>query len=217
MTIAVLTSIYGGYDVPAPPTPQDIDCEWLLVTDRQVDCWPWKPVVEPRPQLHPRLAAKVAKCRPDLYTDADVTIWVDGHLRITSPSFVSWAIRSLDYGQIAQLPHPHRRSVVEEARVSEQLPKYRGLPVAQQIINYLEQGYPDGWGLWATGLIVRHTVGATVVFGDAWLAEQVRWTYQDQLSEAPILWRHGLRPVDLDGPLLGHPMFDLAHHSDGSL
>jgi len=217
MRVAVISSLMGGYDTPATPVQQDLDCEWLLVADRDYDCFPWKVIIEPRPGTPPRLAAKVAKCRPDAYTDADVTIWVDGHLRITHPSFVRWAVGALDGGaHIAQLRHPFHRTLTEEAALSARLPKYAGLPVREQAASYLAAGYPDDWGMWAAGLIVRRTVGVTVRFGDAWLAEQVRWTVQDQISEPPLLYWHGLEVATLPGPLVGHWGFDLGVHADGT-
>lgn len=220
MTIAVVSSVYGGYDLPAAPVAQDVEAEFILVTDQPpADPGPWKVIEEPRPQLHPRLAAKVAKCRPDRYSDAEMTVWVDGHVQITSPSFVRWATTPLQRQRavLAQLPHPQRRRIADEAHLSARLPKYQGLPALAQVASYLEAGFPDGWGLWATGIIARRTTRDVQAFGDAWLAEQVRWTYQDQLSEAPLLWRAGLRPADLPGTLVGHWAFRLAHHSDGSL
>lgn len=212
MSIAVVSSVYGGYDIPVSPVRQDVECDWILVSDRDYDCHPWKVVVEPRPQLHPRLAAKVAKCRPDLYTDADITIWVDASFAITSPGFVSWCVEQLGDGEVAQIPHPQRRHITDEARVSATLPKYGGLPVVEQAASYVAQGYPDGWGLWATGLIVYRGKSR---FGDAWLTEQMRFTYQDQLSEAPVLHRMGIRPVDMNPAVLfGHPHFGLRAHRD---
>jgi hypothetical protein len=216
--VAVVSSLYGGYDQPASPASQDMACDWVLVTDREVDCWPWKTVVEPRPGVSPRLAAKVAKCRPDLYApNADLTIWVDAHVRIIHPGFVSWMVRGLGRAQVAQLAHPQRRSLTTEAALSASLSKYGGLPLAAQVAHYLEGGYPDGWGLWAAGLIVRRTSPEVRAFGDAWLAEQVRWTIQDQLSEPPLLWRMGLEVATLPGPLIGHWAFTLARHADGTL
>jgi hypothetical protein len=216
LRVACVTSLYGSYDQPAAPVPQDLDCEWVLVADREYDCWPWKVIVEPRPGLPPRLAAKVTKCRPDAYADADLTVWVDAHFRIKHPGFVSWAVRSLGRAHIAQLRHPQRTRLSEEAAPSARLPKYAGLPLQQQAAHYLAAGYPDGWGLWAAGLIVRRISGAMVRFGDAWLAEQVRWTVQDQLSEPPLLYWHGLEVATLAGPLVGHWGFDLGVHADGT-
>jgi hypothetical protein len=211
VTVAVLSSVYGGYDHPIAPAEQDVACDWILVSVQDHDCHPWKVVVEPRPQLHPRLAAKVAKCRPDLYTDADVTIWVDASIHITSPGFVSWCVAELGESEAAQIPHPMRRRISDEAQESHGMPKYAGLPVFAQVDSYLSAGYPDDWGLWATGLIVYKGRSR---FGDAWLREQMRWTYQDQLSEAPVLHAHGIRPVDLTGGLFNHPMFTIRGHRD---
>lgn len=216
MRIAVVTSIMGGYDQPVAPVTQDVECDWICVTDREVDCWPWKTVVEPRPHLPPRLAAKVAKCRPDVYTDAAVTVWVDGHIRITHPGFVSWAVGSLGRANLAQLRHPQRQRLTDEDVLSATLPKYAGQPLHAQTASYLARGYPDDWGLWAAGLIVRRTSPAVAAFGDAWLGEQVRWTLQDQLSEPPLLYWSGLEIADLPGPLIGHWAFDLGVHADGT-
>lgn len=221
MRVAVVTSCYGGYDRLAAPVSQDVDCEWVLVTDRPPEIdpsrpWPWKVVEEPRPQLHPRLAAKVAKCRPDHYADAEVTVWVDGHFRITHPGFVSWAVRGLGRAHLAQLRHPSRRLLSDEAELSARLPKYAGQPVIAQARHYLERGYPDGFGLWACGLVVRRDSAAVRAFGDAWLAEQVRWTVQDQVSHGPLVWAQHLEVADLPGPLVGHWAFDLGVHADGT-
>jgi hypothetical protein len=214
MRIAVVSSCYGGYDQPIAPIPQHVDAEYVLVTDREVDCHPWKVVVEPRPQLHPRLAAKVAKCRPDLYADADRYVWVDSSIYVNAWDFVAWAVEHLDRGPLAQIPHPDRRRILDEAEVSAEMPKYVGLPVREQARSYVAGGYDDGWGLWATGIIAYRSGDWLREFGNAWLAEQMRWTYQDQVSEAPVLASLGLRPVDMDGPLIGHSKFTIRGHRD---
>jgi rhodanese-related sulfurtransferase len=209
--IAVVSSMYGSYDQPVAHVPQDTRCEFVLVTDRKTD-YDGRVVVEPRPQLHPRLAAKLAKCRPDLYSDADVWVWVDASIRILSSDFVSWCVKSVGDLPLAQCRHPQRQSIAAEAGVSAGMAKYRSLPVHEQVASYLAAGYPDDWGLWATGVIVYRREG--LVCGDAWLREQMRWTYQDQLSQPPLLYREGLRPVDLDGGIWGNPRFEIRGHRD---
>lgn len=215
MSVAIVSSVYGGYDRPAVPVPQDIDCEYVLVTDRHYDCGPWKVIVEPRPQLHPRLAAKIAKCRPDLYTQAEVIVWVDASVQLHAADFATWVIDQMGASPLAQVRHPSRSSIVDEANVSAQMDKYRDLPVQTQAAHYLGSGYPDGWGLWATGLIARRRDGWPLEqFGDAWLREQMRWTYQDQISEAPVLYSLGIAPAELGGPLYGNPRFQVREHRD---
>jgi hypothetical protein len=211
MRVAVLSSVYGGYDQPVAPREQTYPCDWILVSDTDHAVYPWKSIVEPRKGIHPRLAAKVAKCRPDLYADVDVHIWVDASFHIHHPEFVTWCLAHVEDNVIAQIPHPDRRRILDEAHASTGLPKYQDLPMATQAESYLAAGYPYDWGLWATGLIVYR--GRSVI-GDAWLAEQVRWTYQDQISEPPLLWRHGIRPTDMQGGLLNNPYFAIRGHRD---
>lgn len=211
-SVAVVSSLYGNIDQPMSPAWQDLPADWILVSDRQHDCWPWKVCVEPRPQLHPRLAAKVAKCRPDRYSNADVLIWLDASIKPLGADFLNWCLTGLGSGDLAQIPHPNRQALTPEAALSATLEKYAGLPVREQVNHYLLDGFID-IGLWATGLIVYRNGPWLQRFGDAWLAEQVRWTYQDQLSEPYVLWQQGIRPVDLPGGLLENRRFVLTPHN----
>lgn len=217
MKVAVVTSAYGEYDEPSVPVEQTIPVEYVLVTDRDhLAPLPWRTVFEPRPQLHPRLAAKVAKCRPDLYTDADVIIWMDASMEITSPEFAMWCVETLAEAPLAQIPHPERQCILPEASVSSVMGKYAGLPVLAQAESYIAAGHPRDWGLWATGLIVYNAGTWIRPFGDSWLREQVRWSYQDQLSQAPLLRIARMRPTGLPGRLWGHDKFAIRRHRDGS-
>lgn len=211
MRVAVVSSVYGSYDQPVAPREQTVPCDWIMVSDVEGAPYPWKTVVEPRKGVHPRLAAKVAKCRPDLYADADIHIWVDASFHIHHPEFVDWCVTQVAEAPMAQIPHPDRRRILEEAHASTGLPKYQDLPMIAQAESYLASGYPYDWGLWATGLIVYK---GTSSIGDAWLREQTRHTYQDQISEAPLLWKQAIRPADMGGGLLNNPYFAIRGHRD---
>lgn len=206
-SVAVVTSCYGGYDPIVAPVEQDIKVEWLCVTDQTDVPAPWQPVIEPRPHLHPRMAAKVARCRPDLYTDADYTIWLDTSGRLSQPSSAQrLVVEGLDDRDLAQFVHPERSDILAEAEVSAGMKKYAGQPCVPQVNYYRSQGYPIGFGLWATGCIVRKNTDTMRRFGDAWLVEMMRWTWQDQLSEPFVLWSQGLHPAPLPGNLWSNPL-----------
>src|SRR5215471_14749227 len=104
--VAILTAIYGSYDSLKPLPAQDHPtCEAICVTDHPgASGEGWQIVVEPRPGIHPNLAAKRPKMLPWAYTDADIAIWIDASYRITSPGLATWAA---DY-PFAQYPHPAR-------------------------------------------------------------------------------------------------------------
>jgi hypothetical protein len=208
--VAVVSSIYGGFDEPSAPVEQDVPCEWVLVSDREYDCHPWKTVVEPRPQLHPRLAAKVAKARPDWYAEADVYIWADGNVIVTRPDFVSWCLSCLGPAPLAQHHNPARRELLDEVNTAANMPKYQGLDLEGQARSYLAEGMPAGFGVWWTGLIVRTKTCPD--FGTPWLAEQARWTYEDQISQPYVLWKLGLRPAAMPIEWPTPSTFELRSH-----
>lgn len=219
--VCVLSSCYGSYDQIDPPPAQSANvAEWIMVTDTP-GCAPgWTEVIEPRPHMHPRLAAKVAKCLPWEYTDADTTIWADAACRFIRNDTVSWLLDQSAEHTLSQFNHPWRQCALDEAEASAEMLKYSEHPVLEQAHHYEVLGHPRQWGLWATGLIVRRTHGSwseqenLTEFGLEWLAEQVRWTYQDQVSEAVVLRHRGMRPRSFNAPLHGSGYVDWLFHRD---
>lgn len=217
----VISSCYGSYDMIDPPPAQTTDvAEWLMVTDTP-GCAPgWREVIEPRPHLHPRMAAKVAKCLPWQYTNAESIIWADAACRFLKDTTVEWLMDQSKDHTLTQFDHPWRQCISTEAQASVGMPKYDGQPVIRQAAHYIEHGHLLDWGLWATGLIVRRLHGSwseqenLTEFGLEWLAEQCRWTYQDQISEAVVLRRRGMRPHCFDAPLHGSGWVEWLNHRD---
>lgn len=209
MDVAILSSIYGGYDTPVLPVAQDTPHQvgYLMVSDRVSSSWPT--VVEPRPLLHPRMAAKMAKARPFDYTSADVVIWIDGNMRVTSPGFVEWCLAGLGDDVLALTPHHATSMMTGELQLAEAAPKYAGQPLRAQASHYMAAGFPDGWGNWWGGLIVRRQ--GCPEFGDAWLREMWRWGCEDQISLPWVFWQAGLKPRDL--PRGGMEHYHFARHN----
>lgn len=210
MSVAVITSCYGDYDPIVSPPEQSIPVDWICVTDTTTPPAPWRAIVEPRPHLHPRMAAKLARCRPDIYTDASVTVWLDAAARVKTPDTVERLVEALGDGQIAQFPHPTRDNIEGEADESSGMRKYDGLPMREQIAAYRHAGLPRT-GLWATGCIVRNASPAVRALGDRWLGEMWRWGWQDQISEPFALWRTGITPVSLPWDLWRNPHIEWSY------
>jgi hypothetical protein len=116
-------------------------------------------------------------------------------------------INASDGRHMSQVAHPDRDCIYDEAEFCVPIPKYSDLPLMAQADHYRKQGHPPNDGLWATGLIVRND--PLVDFGHAWITEQVRWGFQDQISEAPLT-----RPHTLPFPLHGSGVFEwrAGHH-----
>ncbi len=100
--IAVVQSVYGGYDILDDWIPQSVPYRRVIVDTA-------------RPHLSPRMAAKVAKCEPWRYTNADVTVWVDGSIVPTDDRFVEHLVDNA-VGPLSQYVHAHRDCIQDEAR-----------------------------------------------------------------------------------------------------
>lgn len=201
----MISAVYDGYDGVKPVLPQwGLDVEWVLVTDDPGLSAPgWRVVVRPRPGIHPNRAAKGPKFCPYEYTEAPASVWVDASFRVRSKTFVSDV---LGYARpLAQFTHPWRDCVYEEAQASRDLPKYAGEPVEGQAAHYRDLGHPEHWGLWATGVIARRHTLETVRMGLAWNRQVTDWSFQDQLSQPPVLRETGIRPTALPGTHFSNP------------
>jgi hypothetical protein len=212
MTV-VYTAIYGGYDELKPhPEHPGVD-RWVCYTDDPslVDTPGWDVIVAPSRFKHPRMDAKWWKCHPP----ADgYTIWIDGSMLIHDPAFFSTVLELLQSGEdMVMFRHPVRTSIIDEARVSEQMTKYAGLPVVQQAHHYCnEWGWHDRQ-LWASTSIGRRHTSTMLQFGAAWFSECEGWTYQDQISLPPLLARYGIVPAALPHNLWKNPWFGLRGHA----
>jgi len=208
VNVTVITALYGDIDDYRPICPQTVPHTDLLVTDRArgVD----GEIVDPKPWLHPRFAAKLAKCQPWRYGDANIIVWRDANIHPTGPDWLRWMLDH-HHGPISQFEHPHRDCIIEEAAASETIPKYAGIPVMEQAQTYTAAGHPLRWGLWAAGLIV-YEWPFPYEHGARWLAEQFEHGPKDQISQPPVLRELGMRPHTLPGDIFQPPHAEIVAH-----
>jgi O-antigen biosynthesis protein len=233
VTAVVYTAISGDYDSLKQPAAQNADCEFVCFTDSD---WParigaWRVQrFAPDPALHPRMRAKRPKIlsheyfpggrwRPASFWSRarsyDLSIWVDGSIEIGSSRFVGDMRALLGAGDWAMFRHPDRDCIYEEAELSLTLPKYQGLPIHEQVETYRGLVPPHA-GLYACGVIVRREPVSELLQAAAlsWWSENVRWTYQDQLSLPYVIAKHpGSAPVAIDAPLRSNAWFRIRKHA----
>jgi hypothetical protein len=208
--LAAVCAIYGGYDL-IPPVPDGFD-DAVLITDVPVRSG-WRNVVEPS-DAHPRLAAKRPKARPDLYTDCDASLWMDGSIHVRDGAFARHVRALLEQHELVLTDHPEDRSCLyAEAAHCQDWPKYAAEPIRAQTAHYRAAGMPEGFGLWAAGCIARRHTPAMVRLGDAWLEEMERWSIKDQVSLPFILWRDQVPFGTFGIDQLDNAFFDLVPHA----
>lgn len=215
MKIAVVSAVFGGYDIPVF-VEQTVNCQYVMVSDGVClipDGWNFHLV---QSHLHPRLSGKFPKCRPWDFVDSDFYVWIDGSV-LPQPNLVAQMLADLGDGDIAFHPHPDRTTITSEAKKSAQLKKYpEWMNVVGQARSYVDAGHPDDFGLWAAGLFVMRNSMAVRQMGQMWLDEILRWGHQDQLPLPVVLRRCGLDIRSLTGGLRDNGLFVLRQHADHS-
>lgn len=229
----VYTAIFGDYDALKQPVPQDEPCNFICFTDARMPSrvGAWRVFhVRPDPKLHPRVQARQFKLLSHKvfpggrlalrYTPisfrrrADLSIWVDGSIRVKSSRFVRDMRLKLGENDWAMFVHPDRDCIYDEARVCATLAKCEGQPILPQVETYKSIVPPHG-GLCATTIIVRREPATERVLraNELWLEEVLKWTNRDQLSLPYILRKlGGCDPVCILDALRSNGWFDIVRH-----
>lgn len=197
--VVIMTAIYGHYDSvkPAPlcGVPALLYTDSLAVADDAHDKG-WTPFVLPHSVVtlngepavtNPMLNHKYVKCLPHLFTEATISIWIDGSMEVVEPRFVELSLEALGDDDWAIMPHPERRCIYPEADVSAGLARYHAPSIKAQAAHY-SAFHPANWGLFATGFMVRRHTATVAKVGQHWWEENLLWSHQDQLS-LPVLFR----------------------------
>ena len=232
MRICIYTAIYGGYDSLKPQPKQSIPADFICFTDADLEApAPWIAIRDMRlPDLHPRLRAKWHRTHPHSMFPAlplrrawrwflkryTHTIWIDGSVQLTSRDFAKVATESAQRTGWAMFAHPRRNCIYDEFAFSLSMLKYREQPMAEQVQYYRAEGFPEHAGLMATGIIVRQTNRQDIAAANEdWWQENLRWSYQDQLSLPFVFWRRGMKWDVIPGNLWSNDLFRvLPHHME---
>jgi O-antigen biosynthesis protein len=208
------TALYGDYD-RLRAAPDVTGVQFVAFTDDEdLVSRGWEVRVVPAPaDEHPRMTAKRFKLLPHIVLpDAERTVWVDASHEICGPTAVLSALACLDETGIALHRHPVRDCIYVEAEHSLWMLKYKSQPISEQVERYRAEGHPEHWGLWACGSMAR-TRGAIDAVMDDWWAENLAWSYQDQISFPVVMRRAGLRPAEFPHYQLSSPWFIVGGHT----
>jgi hypothetical protein len=199
MNVVVYSAIYDGYERPKP-LPVDLGVPAVLYTDDpDIDAPGWEVRVvtdhlPPGAGSHDPLASeammrhKFWKCHPRLAVpDADVSIWLDGQMQITVPSFVDKCVTALGDDDWTVVTHPYRDCVYAEADFSARLARYHAPTLKAQVDRYWASGHPAHGGLFATGANVRRHTRIVEKVSESWWIECLD-SHQDQVS-LPVIFR----------------------------
>lgn len=227
--VVVYTADSGRYDDVHPALPQerlpaDVTVEWgylggELDRERRLEASAagWTPYHFPPGRAvdwPDRLAAKWAKFHPHvLFPDADLTVWVDASLEVTSSRFASDLLAQTPADGFALFPHPDRSDVRQELVAADPLPRCRGNDHAAMVTT-LETVQGPASGLWALGVVARRP-GPKVSLTDhlTWTTV-LSWTRGEAVPSDQLVFPFtsawtgvAVRAVEAGGDLWENPWF----------
>lgn len=192
-TIEIITAITGGIDKPKAVPPQGM---------------PFKRTIYRRPlhpEMNPRNQALYFKTQMHRVSEADIMVWIDGKIQVTSRFFLAQALDQLGDNDIGILKHAERDCIYTEVDYIERMiaegntylaTRYAHRPIRQQVENYRRLGYPSGAGLYDCSIIIRRRSSRLDEAMNAWWID----CQKDHFDQTAICWHlraAGIKAVPL--------------------
>lgn len=218
--VALITTIFGGY-AKLMNVPEGVELQadlYCITDDPDLETnGQWKIIVPdyPRRDLHPRMRAKFFKMFPwDLpeLKNYEAFIYIDGSIEITSGDFVRYCMNNLKKDMVL-FKHPQRDCIYEEQIHSSELKKYQNESIADQVEAY-RSVYPAHGGLYACGVMAFKNNATVKQFMGAWWWENVKWSYQDQISFPVICKLLNFQPSVFPDNQYKNNLFKIHWHDD---
>lgn len=225
--VAVYTTIFGGYDNLQPVVKQSVQADYYCITDdakriktepldeAKFERWNIVQVEQPRKDLHPRLRAKWYKIFPwecKELSGYEVVIFIDGDVNVKSPDMVTYFLKNLK-SDILLFKHPFRKCIYNEYHASTGMVKYQQEDMTSQV-NYYRSFHPAGAGLFACGVIIRKHTPRIRELMMSWWHENIKFTWQDQLSLPVVCRVHRIVPDVFPDELYKNPYFKVMPHAN---
>jgi hypothetical protein len=192
MTIAWITSVFGGIDEPKEIPEQTVPFTHFHFSERN----------NPRflDRFNNRTKALFFKSQAHKLIEADYYIYTDGKIQPTSPNFIEEAIKQLNGNSLGMQVHPVRNCIYEEVdHIEDEIKKgnlylkvrYGNRPIREEVEFYRSEGYPKNNGLHDAAVFIR-TPETNGLFDKWWNHISDENTY-DQICLEFLAWRNEVK------------------------
>ena len=202
----VYTAVFGGYDELHEPRVRTPGVQYICFTDNPyLKTKTWTIRYCP-PTADPMLQAKRIKILAHETLDCDVSLWIDGRVKLHDLNGLFDRCRA----DVAAPRHPYRTCIYEEAAFCQRVGRGDPARIATATARYRTMGHPENSGLWLGSVIFRKHSPETAAFNKEWWREVQSGTSRDQLSLAMLLRQQRFfsqtLPMDM-------PQYRLARHA----
>jgi hypothetical protein len=183
--IVVYTVVINGYDQIRRPLVVNPNVRYVAITDANNVPSPWEILRPNVTHLSPKHRSRQPKILgPDLFPEADWTIYHDGQLQLAVDPLDVLAECEAWGGDKPMyfFRHQERDCIYDEATALVRRHDDVASNVQHQLQRYNQEGHPAHWGLWLGGILIRRGHGACDEFNRAWWSEVSAGTHRDQLS-----------------------------------
>jgi len=183
--ITVYTAIYWAYDQLLPIVPQDIECQFIVFTDRQYYSKDRKVAIKDFNGIPNHLKSRYIKTHSHSlpFVKDDFSIWIDGNVVIKRPDFVR-KIAEAYKGWILCLKNDERNSIAEEMDIlfTKERFKDQRAKIEEQRDYYKNTGYGfDNWFSWNC-IMARDNSPEVAKFNSIRRDHIIQYSYRDMLS-----------------------------------
>lgn len=196
--IIVYSANIGKYDKFREPNIVDPNIEYYLFTDdTDIKSNVWK-IVNYKfddDALDNRKKSRYFKCNPHIILpEHDISIWMDSNFL---PLFDN-VVKLLDKIQFSDknimiYQHRDRICLYQEAKVAKGMNYDTPEIIDNQMARYKEDGFPENYGLFESGFIIRKNNNDVNKFNDLWWEEIKNNSGRDQLSQMYVSWKTNVK------------------------
>ena len=218
-TIEVITSITGSKDTLKENQVKG-NAKFICYTDNpdlKSDTWEIRPAFNKFKD--PRRNSRIHKIMIHKYSNADITIWIDGNIELViSPEEI--VEKYLGDYDLAMFKHGSRNCIYDEAIEVAKLGLDDPEVIIEQAKYYEDNGFPKQRGLLSGFFIARRNCRRTKDMNEAWWADYCRFCRRDQISLMPAIDKVGIRYnpipekwVQWKGKAVMGGVINIYHHS----
>jgi len=183
----VYTAVMGGYDSLKPPSVITPGWDYVCFSDnKHLHAQGWKVYYIDSSKLGPARTARHIKIMMHEYLDYDRSIWIDGNFVIKCN--LDEFLEAFEFTDFTLMTHG-RDCIYNEATACIVAKKDDPDIINAQMERYRAKGFPEHFGLIATGLIHRRgSKNENIIFAKRWWEELEKGSKRDQLSFNYVQW-----------------------------
>lgn len=190
MKLEIITSITGEKDwLRDDQAPSS--AVFTAYTDKPYETKLWNIKTAYDKFKDPRRNSRIHKILIHKYSEADVTIWIDGNMRFLVPP-EELVERYLQDYDMAMFAHGSRDCIYDEALTCAKLKLDDPELIIEQAKYYEDHHFAKHQGLCSGYFIIRRNNQKTRDFNEAWWADYCRFSRRDQISLMPAINKVGV-------------------------